>query len=245
MMIKDSIKETSQAVRPPAFALVRGFALVGSLILLGGCGMGPSMFLAEGDRDISDSTQAIENAHDDVERAEAYSNRGTAYSEKARYSRISKLIATDEYERLFDLAIKDHDQAVTLNPESATAYFNRAQANYDRGSLDLLDQKDGKPWFDYAAADFTKATEKNPKDDLAFDRLGLTHESNGESDKAIVDYTQEMALNPYLGKMRLADAYCDRGSLLQQKDPAAAALAYQKSIEFGTASDKVCRDEAL
>jgi hypothetical protein len=217
--------------------------LLGGLILLGGCVMGPSTFLGDRDREISAATEALESASDDAQRAEAYSNRGAAYSEKARYSRISKLIPNDEYERLFDLAVNDHDQAVTLDPESAKAYFNRAQAYYDRGALDLLDEKNGKPWFDYAAVDFTKATEKNPKDDLAFDRLGLTHESNDESEKAIVDYTHEMALNPNLGSRRLADAYCDRGSRLQQKNPAAAAEAYQKSIEFGTASDKTCRDE--
>jgi hypothetical protein len=41
--------------------------------------------------------------------------------------------------------------------------------------------------------------------------LGLVHEQTGELDKAIGDYTREMALNP-LGRARLADAYCERGS---------------------------------
>jgi tetratricopeptide (TPR) repeat protein len=240
MTIKGPMKKTLRAVNPPGFALLGGFALLCILILLGGCEMGPSMFIGARDREISDSTQAVQSARNDVERAKAYSKRGAAYSEKARYSREFKLIQADEYERLFDLAVKDHDEALRLNPDSAEMYFNRGQAYYDRGSLDLMDQKDGKPWFDLAAANFEKATEKDPRDHLAFDRLGLTHEGNGESDKAIRDYTQEMALNP-LGRRRLADAYCTRGFRLQQeKHYAAAVVEYQKSIEFGAASNDVC-----
>jgi tetratricopeptide (TPR) repeat protein len=71
--------------------------------------------------------------------------------------------------------------------------------------------------------------------------LGLTHQQNGESEKAIRDYTQEMALNPNLGKIRLADGYCDWGfRLQQQKNYAAAAMKYEKSIDFGDADDKSC-----
>ena len=207
-------------------------------LVVGGCG--PSSYLASYERDISSSTRAINTARDDAQRAAAYTKRGSAYSEKARYSRAFKLIPADEYQRLFDLAVKDHDEAVRLNPDSAEMYFNRGQAYYDRGSLDLMDQKDGKPWFDLAAANFEKATEKDPKNDLAFDRLGLTHEENGESDKAIRDYTREMALNRF-GRQRLADAYCTRGFHLQQeKHYAAAVVEYQKSIEFGVADDDVC-----
>jgi hypothetical protein len=44
-----------------------------------------------------------------------------------------------------------------------------------------------------------------------------------------------------LGKQRLADAYCNMGlQHQQQKDYAAAAAAYRKSIEFGVADDKSC-----
>jgi tetratricopeptide (TPR) repeat protein len=88
--------------------------------------------------------------------------------------------------------------------------------------------------------DFEKATEKDPQNDLAFDRLGLTYESNGEEDKAIRACTQEMALNRF-GKRRLADAYCNIGFRhQQQKDFAAAMAAYQKSTESSIADDKTC-----
>ena len=122
MTFRGPMKKTLQAVDPPGVAMLRGFAvlhgltLLGILILLGGCEMGPSMFLGARDREISDSTQAVQSARNDVERAKAYSTRGAAYSEKARYSREFKLIPGDEYERLFDLAVKDHDEALRLNP---------------------------------------------------------------------------------------------------------------------------------
>src|SRR4029079_15840248 len=177
---------------PRGFALLRGFAVLCTLILLSGCGMGPSMFLGARDREINDSTQALQSARNDVERAKAYSSRGAAYSEKARYSRISKLIPTEAYERLFDLAIKDHNQAVALDPSNAEAYFNRAQAYYDRGTLDLVYNTEAwvvppttKSWLDAAASNFEKAIEKNPKNSLALDRLGLAYEQAGEEDKAV------------------------------------------------------------
>ena len=71
-----------QAVNPPGLALFRGLALLRAfavlciLMLLGGCEMGPAMFLGARDREISESTQAIQSARNDVERAKAYSTRG-------------------------------------------------------------------------------------------------------------------------------------------------------------------------
>ena len=188
--------------------------LLAGLIVCIGCAGGPAMFLSARDREIKDSTQAIEIARDDAQRAKAYSSRGAAYSEKARYSRLSKLISSDEYDRLFDLAMKDHNQAVALNPNDGEGSFNRAQTYYDRGSLDLIyvpnpfEAKPRNTWLHAAVLDFKKAAEKDPKNSLALDRLGLTYESNGEADKAIRAYTQEMALDRRLGKSRLADAYC-------------------------------------
>jgi len=198
-------------------------------------------FLTSRDNDIRESTQAIEKAQDDGQRAKAYSERGVAYSEKARYGRITKQIPNDEYERLFDLAIKDHNQAVKLNPGNAEVYFNLAQAYYDRGGGDLVENKEGKSWFDAAASNFEKAIEKDPRNSRAFDMLGLTYEQNSQPDKAIRAYTQEMAFDGRLGKLRLATAYCNIGFQHQQhQELAAAAAAYQKSTEFGIADDKSC-----
>src|ERR1700722_20473712 len=92
----------------PPRSSIGGLVLFASLIVIAGCGS-PAQFLNARDSEIKDSTKALETARDDRQRAKAYSSRGTAYSEKARYSRISKLIPNDEYERLFGLAMEDHN----------------------------------------------------------------------------------------------------------------------------------------
>ena len=109
---------------------------------------------------------------------------------------------------MFGLAVKDHDRAVALAPGSAEGYYSRGRTYFDRAALE--DSKDAKLWFDSAASDFTKAVERDGRHYMAWDMLGVVHSSTGEWDKAISDFTQEMALNP-LGKARLADAYCERG----------------------------------
>ena len=114
-------KATLQAAILPSLILL----LV--LFMLTGCEMGLAMFLGARDREIKESTHAVESARNDVARAKAYSTRAVAYSEKARYSREFKLIRANEYERLLSLAHKDHDEAVKLNPDSSEMYFNRGQ----------------------------------------------------------------------------------------------------------------------
>jgi len=214
------------------------------LLFLTGCGrIAQSWYLRSYDRDISSSTRDIDAARDNSQRAAAYTKRGSAYSEKARYSRAFKLISVDECERLFGLAVKDHDQAVSLDP-SSEAYYSRGVTYYDRANLDavvngLLVGTDAarKAWFTPAAADFKKAVERDGRNYLAWDRLGMTHEMTGELDEAISDYSQEMALNP-LGRSRLADAYCARGGADQkQKKKDAAITDYEKSIAIGATAD--------
>jgi tetratricopeptide (TPR) repeat protein len=214
------------------------------LLFLAGCGrLARSWYLSSYDREIRSSSQAIESARDDAHRAAAYAKRGSAYSEKARYSRAFKLISADEYDRLFRLAIKDHDEAVALDPASAEAYYSRGQTYYDRAALDSVSNgvlvgsnAARKAWFEPAAADFKKAIEKDGRQYLAWNRLGLIHETTGELDQAISDYSQEMALNP-LGRTRLADAYCTRGSSKQKEKHDAAIADYEKSIDLGATAD--------
>jgi tetratricopeptide (TPR) repeat protein len=123
-------------------------------------------------------------------------------------------------------------------------YSNRGQAYYDRAWLDLQENKDPKQWFDSAAADFEKAAEKDTRDYMALDRLGLSYEQNGEPEKAIRAYTKEMALNR-LGKVRLSDAYCSIGQKYhRQGDYNSAAANYQKSIEIGALPSDGCSCDA-
>jgi tetratricopeptide (TPR) repeat protein len=221
-------------------------AVLASVLFLVGCNrMARSWYLGGYDRDIGSATKAIESAHDNAHRAEAYAKRGSAYSEKARYSKAFKLISADEYDRLFGLAIKDHDQGIALNP-SAEAYYTRGVTYYDRANLEAVvdgklvgSEADRKAWFAPATADFKKAIERDARLYLAWDRLGMIHETTGELDEAINDYTQEMALNP-LGKARLADAYCTRGgssSSQKEKKYDAAIADLEKSIDLGASAD--------
>jgi len=217
--------------------------LVSVLLFLAGCNRIARIFyLSSYDRDISSATKTIESARDNAQRAEAYARRGSAYSEKARYSKAFKFISADEYERLFGLAIKDHDQAIALDP-TAEAYYTRGATYYDRAELEAVvdghlmgSEADRKAWFAPAIADFKKAVEKDGQLYLAWDRLGLSHETTGELDEAINDYTQQMALNP-LGRARLADAYCTRGSSYQKEKNEAAIADLEKSIELGATAD--------
>jgi tetratricopeptide (TPR) repeat protein len=215
---------------------VSGLGLAAIAVLLGGCvGMARSYYLAGNDRDIRNATEAINTAHDDAHRAAGYAQRGRAYSDKARYSRAFKLIPSDEYERLFNLAIKDLDESVALDPGRAEGYFNRGMGYYERANLE--ESKDAKSWFDPAAADFRKAFEKDSRHFMAMDMAGVVHEQTGALDEAIRDYAQEMALNP-LGKARLAGVYCVRGSANQAAKKYDAAVAdYEKSIEMGATDD--------
>jgi tetratricopeptide (TPR) repeat protein len=210
--------------------------LVCAVLLLGGCTrMSRALYLSGCDREIRNAARAIETARDAVERAAGHARRGSAYSEKARSSRCFKLIAAEEYLRQFRLALDDHDQAVRLDPGSAEAYYRRGRTYYDRASLEAVGL--ARPWFDSAAADFTKAVERDRRHDLAWDMLGVVHMSTGELDKAIDAFTHEMALVP-LGRSRLADAYCSRGSFHQKEKRDQAAIAdFEKAIEVGVTGD--------
>jgi tetratricopeptide (TPR) repeat protein len=193
------------------------------------------------DRDISSGTRAIEKARGDAQLAEAYTQRARAYSEKARYGRAFKLITTEEYTRLFGLALKDHAQAIALAPSSAEAYYNRGQTYYDRGVQEVVvnglltgTPESRKVWFAPAIADMKKAVEINARHEMAWDGLGLADETIGDLDQAILDYGHEMALNS-LGKTRVADVYCLRAGTHTNDD--AVIADYEKSVELGATSD--------
>jgi len=215
---------------------VRASLACSAVILFGCAEMSRTWYLRACDRDIDRAAQNIAAARGNPERAAAFTERGKAYSEKARYSRAFKLISSDEYSRLFGLAVKDHDQAVALDQQSAEAHYHRGHAFYDRAVLEESPESK-KEWFARAVNDFQAATQKDTQHYLAFDRLGLIHEVSGDLDQAISDYTKEMALNS-MGRLRLADAYCARGlARLRAARLDAAITDYEKSIEIGSNTD--------
>jgi tetratricopeptide (TPR) repeat protein len=199
------------------------------------CGSGASWFLAANARDIARATKAIESARDDGERAHAYDERGRGYSEKARYSKVFNLIEASESDRLFDLAIADQDRAVALAPQDAEVYLGRGLTHYNRAALEDAADPKRNAHFGSAVADFTTAIARDGRNVQAVDMLGVVHTVLGEADAAIADFTHVMTLDPHLGKVRLAEAYCERGAAFHRAGNFDAAIAdYEKSLAFQT-----------
>jgi len=129
-----------------------------------------------------------------------YDNRGVAYANKG----------------LYDQAIEDFNQAISLLPKSfPAAYFNRGSA-YGNQSLD-----------DQAIADFTMAISLEPggagpdfKLADAYDYRGNAYERKGLYDEAIADFTVAISLNP-----RLEGAYANRGNDYLRKGQYDLAIA--------------------
>lgn len=188
--------------------------------------------------EIDRASRIIEAAPTDAARAGAYAARGRAYSNKARLSMLRNSIDRDEYVRLFALAIADHDRAVGLASSDAQMYFQRGLTYYDRAAQVHDVDADGTRWFDAARADFSTAVRMDPSEAAAHDYLGLVNQQTDRMDEAISDYTHVMALDPRLGRSRLADLYCNRGQArLREKDYDRAAVEFEKSVEFAGAGD--------
>src|SRR5262245_35307306 len=189
------------------------------------------------DREIKKATKAIEAANNDVQRAAGHADRADAWAEKARYCRAFKLISSEEYDRLMGLAKRDYDEALNLTPASADFYFRRGRAHYMRAALDLTEGRKSSEFFAPAKADFSKAIEKSPSHELAFDMRGLANDATGNLDESIADFAQEAVLNPR-SKYRLADEYCRRGSrYLSDKKFDPAVVDFEKAIDIETSSD--------
>ena len=196
--------------------------------------MSRSLYLSGCDRDVAKATRAIETAKDDAGRAAALAERGSAWGEKARYSRCFGLVAGPEYERLFGLALTDLDRAVALDARSAEIRFRRGRTLYDRAALETTE---APRWFGLAGASFEAAVARDPSHVFAWDFLGLARQASHDWEGAIQAYTREMALQG-LGRARLADLYCTRGSERHGQESYEAAIAdYERSIELGAAAD--------
>ncbi len=209
-----------------------------ALLALSGAGCvrtAQTWYIAGYDRDIRRSTREIETASDDRGRAAGYARRGLACSEKARYCRFAKVISADEYERMFGLAVQDGERATVLDPASAEGWFSLGQTCFSR--IGPEHSADSDTWLAVAAADFTRAVERNPRHYMAWDMLGMVRQAGGNLDEAIEAYTREAALNSQ-GRGRLAEAYCQRGGARHKDKNFEAAIAdYRKSIELSASPD--------
>ena len=212
--------------------------LLTGLILFAGCGpFSPSGYLARFDSDIRKASAAIEAAKTDAQRAAAYADRGATYGEKARYSRVGKLITIEEYNKLFELSMADFTRAIALDSGNADLYYRRGYVYYGRAGVEMIYDRTPSPSLKPAKADFSLVVARNPKNAQAWDMLGLTDASLGQWTAAISDFTQEMALDPR-AQDRVGDAYCNRGMAYSSEkkfDLAEADLI--KAIEMGTHPD--------
>jgi tetratricopeptide (TPR) repeat protein len=155
------------------------------------------------DRAIADYDQAIKLKPDF---AEAYYNRGTAYTHKGDYGRAIAdfdqviYLKPDDAEAYTvrgsayalkgdtDRAIADYDQAIQLQPDDAKAYYGHGLAYFHKGD------------FDCAIADYDQAIRLQPDDAEAYYVRGNAYAQKGEKEKAIADFKKvlELSNDPHL-----------------------------------------------
>ena len=92
----------------------------------------------------------------------------------------------------YDLAIKDYNTAIELNPSFALAYRNRGVTHEREGKVDL------------AINDYNKVIELNPNSSRAYSDRARAYRNKRETDRAIEDYKKAMDMNPH----NVAN-YCD------------------------------------
>jgi tetratricopeptide (TPR) repeat protein len=81
-------------------------------------------------------------------------------------------------------AIQDYDEAIRLDPSSATAYYNRGVAYGTKGD------------WDRAIEDYNQALRHHPNDAAAFRSRGLAYQEKKQPDRAIQDFDQAVRLDP-------------------------------------------------
>jgi tetratricopeptide (TPR) repeat protein len=157
--------------------------LFAAIVLLGGCArLSQSWYLSHSDAKIRRAEADIAAARSNAERSAAYADRADAYADKARYSRVMKLIADEEYNKLFDLAVQDYNQAIALAPDNAEMYYRRGNAYYSRASLDMIKAPTSSSLAP-AKADFFRAAEMNPKKCHGFRHARFDRRFDGELDR--------------------------------------------------------------
>jgi tetratricopeptide (TPR) repeat protein len=142
----------------------------------------------------------------------AFSNRGSAYSDKGDNDR----------------AIADYGEAIRINPKQIKAIYNRGVAWLEKGDNDRaiadytevirLDPKDPDPLdgrglvyrimgeYDRAITDYNAAIKLDPKSSKGFVGRGAAYQGKGDNDRAIADYNEAIRLDP-----KSALAYSARG----------------------------------
>ena len=124
-----------------------------------------------------------------------------------------ELTALQWFERGFaatdpDEIIRFNSEAIRLQPDYASAYYNRGLARYHKGDLEG------------ALADYNQALRLRPDDPATLNNRGLALADKGDFDGALADYNQALRLRP-----DDPDALNNRGLALADKGDLDGALA--------------------
>ncbi len=171
------------------------------------------------DRDLSirSCTRIIEGGVKG-DKASAYSWRGSAYDNK------------DDYDR----AIADYDQAIRLDPNEASLYFNRGVAHENKEPLS--DEREG--YYARAIADYDQAIRLDPKFAPAYYRRGSAFWNMGDDEHAIADYDRAISLDP-----NDSEFYLDRGLVYRDKGDYDRAIAdYDQAIRLDPKNEQAYRE---
>ena len=189
-----------------------------------------AMVLWDGKRYV-DLHKALENLIQairlDPNLAQAYTNRGLAYSGLKQYQQ----------------AIADYNQAIRLDPNDASAYNNRGVA-YGR-----LEQ------YQRAIVDYNKAIRLEPNDAMAYNNRGIAYNNLDQYQRAIADYNKAINLDPnyaaayynrakaYRALKKYQQAISDYDQAIRL-DPTNALAYYNRGFDLflSGAGAKCCQD---
>ncbi len=114
-----------------------------------------------------------------------------------------------------DRQIDDYTQAIRINPNYASAYYNRGLAFRQQNRLDD------------AIADYSAALRIEQKHDI-YNNRGVAHEKKGDIEKALQDYGSALRLKP-----DYATAFYNRGNIYSDQGKNDLALQdYANAIRF-------------
>jgi tetratricopeptide (TPR) repeat protein len=158
----------------------------------------------------------------------AIHNRGVSYAAAGRV----------------DLALRDLDRAIELNPDYLNAWFNRGELKYKQGD------------FAAAAADYTSALKLNPKDSATLNGRGHALYRLERFGEALRDYGEAIKIDPDnpAALINRADVYSDIGQYSEAAKDYRAAIriapklgrAYHSAAWFmATCPDQHYRNEKL
>jgi tetratricopeptide (TPR) repeat protein len=158
----------------------------------------------------------------------AIHNRGVSYAATGRV----------------DLALRDLDRAIELNPDYPNAWFNRGELKYKQGD------------FAAAAVDYSSALKLNPKDSATLNGRGHALYRLERFGEALRDYGEAIKIDPDnpAALINRADVYSDIGQYSEAAKDYRAAIriapklgrAYHSAAWFmATCPDQHYRNEKL